>query len=64
MPEGWKIEHGTAAPWESEVGGARQVRVLDAQGNAMTEQKLLDKGVLRSVEVPVGLHRSLSPGAS
>ena len=56
MPEGWKIEHGTAAPWESEVGGARQVRVLDAQGNAMTVQKLLDKGVLRSVEVPVGLH--------
>lgn len=55
MPEGWKIEHGTAAPWESEVGGARQVRVLDAKGNPMTVQNLLDEGVLRSVEVPVGL---------
>ena len=55
MPEGWRIEHGTAAPWESEVGGARQVRVLDSEGNAMTVQNLLDEGVLRNVEVPVGL---------
>lgn len=55
MPEGWKIEHGTAAPWQSEVGGARQLRILDAKGNPKSVADLLDLGILQGVEVPVGL---------
>lgn len=55
MPEGWKIEHGTAAPWQSEVGGARQLRILDADKNPKSVADLLDLGILQGVEVPVGL---------
>lgn len=55
MPEGWKIEHGTAAPWQSEAGGARQLRILDAKDNPKSVADLLDLGILQGVEVPVGL---------
>lgn len=55
MPEGWKIEHGTAAPWQSEEGGARQLRILDAKNNPKSVADLLDLGILQGVEVPVGL---------
>lgn len=55
MPEGWQIEHGTAAPWQSEAGGARQLRILDAKGNSKSVADLLDLGILQGVEVPVGL---------
>lgn len=55
MPEGWQIEHGTAAPWQSEVGGARQLRILDADKNPKSVADLLDLGILQGVEVPVGL---------
>ena len=54
MPEGWQIEHGIAAPWESECGGARQFRVIDASGNSKTIVELINEGVLKGVEVPVG----------
>ena len=55
MPEGWQIEHGIAASWESECGGARQLRVIDASGNSKTIVELINEGVLKGVEVPVGL---------
>ena len=55
MPEGWQIEHGTAAPWQSEAGGARQLRILDAKGNSKSVADLLNLGILQGVEVPVGL---------
>ena len=54
MPEGWQIEHGIAASWQSECGGARQLRVVDAFGKAQTIDDLLNEGVLKGMEVPVG----------
>ena len=54
MPEGWQIEHGIAASWESECGGVRQLRVIDASGNSKTIVELIKEGVLKGVEVPVG----------
>lgn len=55
MPEGWKIEHGIAASWGSECGGVRQLRVVDAFGKPQTIDDLIDEGVLKGMEVPVGL---------
>ncbi len=54
MPEGWQIEHGIAASWQSECGGARQLRVVDAFGKAQTIDDLIKEGVLKGMEVPVG----------
>ena len=54
MPEGWKIEHGIAAPWESECGGVRQLRILDEFGSPVKISNLIKMGVLKGVEVPVG----------
>lgn len=54
MPEGWQIEHGIAASWESECGGVRQLRVLDQTGRPMTISELIQAGVLKGAEVPVG----------
>lgn len=54
MPEGWQIEHGIAASWESECGGVRQLRVVDAFGKAQTIDDLINEGVLKGMEVPVG----------
>ena len=54
MPEGWKIEHGIAAPWESECGGVRQLRILDEFGSPEKISDLIKMGVLKGVEVPVG----------
>jgi hypothetical protein len=54
MPEGWNIEHGIAAPWESECGGVRQLRILDELGSPVKITKLIEMGVLKGVEVPVG----------
>ena len=54
MPEGWQIEHGIAAPWESECGGVRQLRVLDQTGRPMKISELNEAGVLKGAEVPVG----------
>ena len=47
MPEGWKIEHGIAASWESECGGVRQLRVLDQTGRPMKISELNEAGVLK-----------------
>ena len=54
MPEGWKIEHGIAASWESECGGVRQLRILDELGSPVKISDLIKRGVLKGVEVPVG----------
>lgn len=54
MPEGWQIEHGIAASWESECGGVRQLRILDELGSPVKITKLIEMGVLKGVEVPVG----------
>ena len=54
MPEGWQIEHGIAASWQSECGGARQLRGVDAFGKAQTIDDLIKEGVLKGMEVPVG----------
>ena len=55
MPEWWKIEHGIAASWGSGCGGVRQLRVVDVFGKAQTIDDLIDEGVLKGMEVPVGL---------
>ena len=54
MPKGWQIEHGIAASWESECGGVRQLRVLDQIGRPMKISELIQAGVLKGAEVPVG----------
>ena len=54
MPKGWQIEHGIAASWQSECGGVRQLRVVDAFGKAQTIDDLINEGVLKGMEVPVG----------
>ena len=54
MPKGWQIEHGIAASWESECGGVRQLRVLDQTRRPMTISELIQAGVLKGAEVPVG----------
>ena len=55
MPEGWQIEHGIAASWESECGGVRQLRILNAFGKPVGVSELIRTGILKGVEVPVGL---------
>ena len=54
MPKGWQIEHGIAASWERECGGVRQLRVLDQIGRPMKISELIQAGVLKGAEVPVG----------
>lgn len=36
-------------------GGARQLRILDAEGHSKSVADLLNLGILQGVEVPVGL---------
>ena len=36
-------------------GGARQLRILDAEGNSKSVADLLNLDILQGVEVPVGL---------
>lgn len=36
-------------------GGARQLRILDAEGHSKSVADLLDLGILQGMEVPVGL---------
>ena len=47
-------EHGIAASWETECGGVRQLRVLDQTGRPMKISELIQAGVLKGAEVPVG----------
>ncbi len=45
---------GGEDPWYT-GGGARQLRILDAEGNPKSVADLLNLEILEGVEVPVGL---------
>lgn len=45
---------GGEDPWYT-GGGARQLRILDAEGNSKSVADLLNLDILQGVEVPVGL---------
>ena len=55
LPEGWTIKSGKVAGWGQQPGGATQLQVLGDDGKPVSVQDLLDKGVLRGKEQPVGL---------
>ena len=55
LPEGWTIKSGKVAGWGQQPGGATQLQVLGADGRPVSVQQLLNKGVLRGKDQPVGL---------
>lgn len=55
LPEGWTIKSGKVAGWGQQPGGATQLQVLGDDGKPVSVQDLLDKGVLRGKDQPVGL---------
>ena len=55
LPEGWTIKSGKVAGWGQQPGGATQLQVLGDGGKPVSVQDLLDKGVLRGKDQPVGL---------
>ena len=55
LPEGWTIKSGKVAGWGQQPGGATQLQVLGDGGRPVSVQELLDKGVLRGKDQPVGL---------
>ena len=55
LPEGWTIKSGKVAGWGQQPGGATQLQVLGDDGRPVSVQELLDKGVLRGKDQPVGL---------
>ena len=56
LPEGWTIKSGKAAPWGQQPGGATQLQVIKDDGKAASITDLLEKGILKGKESPVGLH--------
>lgn len=56
LPEGWTIKSGKAAPWGQQPGGATQLQVIKDNGKAASITDLLEKGILKGKESPVGLH--------
>ena len=55
LPEGYRIETGTVAPWHDAPGGARQVQIYDKNGKPITADAALEKNILRGVADFVGL---------
>ena len=53
-PEGWTIKSGKAAPWGQQPGGATQLQVFKGDGSVATVEDLLEKGILKGKESPVG----------
>ena len=53
-PEGWMIKSGKAAPWGQQPGGATQLQVFKGDGSVATVEDLLEKGILKGKESPVG----------
>jgi len=47
LPDGWHIETSTVRPAAGRPGGATQVEVYDAGGNAVSIRKLIEEGVLQ-----------------
>ncbi|GAA1811062.1 glycohydrolase toxin TNT-related protein [Agromyces neolithicus] len=62
MPAGTRIEVSEIAPAFGRDGGGLQVRILDADGNPMPVDELLDRGILHQTEVD-GPSRASSPEA-
>ena len=50
LPAGTRIEVSEIAPAFGRDGGGLQVRILDADGNPMSVDELLDRGILREAE--------------
>lgn len=55
MPDGWTIKSGKVAPWGQQPGGATQLQVIKDNGKAASITELLEKGILKGKESPVGL---------
>lgn len=55
MPDGWTIKSGKAAAWNQQPGGATQLQVIKDNGKAASITELLEKGILKGKESPVGL---------
>ncbi|KAA1248677.1 DUF4237 domain-containing protein [Mycobacterium simiae] len=47
LPAGWKIEISEVAPGLGQRGGGLQVQIIDAAGEARTEEELVVQGILR-----------------
>ena len=54
LPEGWTIKSGKVAPWGQQPGGATQLQVIKDNGKAASITELLEKGILKGKESPVG----------
>lgn len=52
FPANWKIEVSEVAPAFGREGGGLQIRVLDANGQAMRMSELQDHGILRKINDP------------
>jgi hypothetical protein len=52
LPPSWKIEVSEVAPAFGRDGGGLQIRVLDANGQAMRMSELQDHGILRKINDP------------
>ena len=52
LPANWKIEVSEVAPAFGREGGGLQIRVLDANGQAMRMSELQDHGILRKINDP------------
>ena len=55
LPEGWTIKSGKVAGWGQQPGGATQLQVLGDDGKPVSVNRLLQEGILKGKEVPVGL---------
>ena len=50
------ITSGEAVSWGQQPGGATQLQVIKDNGKAASITDLLEKGILKGKESPVGLH--------
>lgn len=55
LPEGWTIKSGKVAGWGQQPGGATQLQVLGDDGKPVSVGRLLQEGILKGKQVPVGL---------
>lgn len=55
LPEGWTIKSGKVAGWGQQPGGATQLQVLADDGKPVSVNRLLQEGILKGKDKPVGL---------
>lgn len=55
LPEGWTIKSGKVAGWGQQPGGATQLQVLGDDGKPVSVNRLLEEGILKGKDKPVGL---------